>query len=378
VRNVAIVTPRGVQAIQARVVSAGQHATIWADTTHPTTLDAAFTAQFLEDFERIILPRARQIFGTESDLDQDGRIQLVFSSLTAERGVAFFTGCDLVEFEGCSASNAGEYLYLTPPDAIAPPYNTPNAIKEILTHELGHLLHFNRKVLRNGLSDWQDGVFLAEGIGALAQDVTGYQAGNLYVTQAGLQGIDRFSLGAVFDARHAEDRVEGALRGGAYLFVRYLYDRAGGDEALGLDIHSRGGPALWRALMEAREPIGRALYELTSARPDALVMDFFSALALSGRDQVGGAAPTNSCFAFLPTVKDPVTGKQRGADPFASFHGSRMTGPATGSAAAPDGVLRAGGVDYLELAARAGAPQVAFELEVDPAAMARLRVARVN
>lgn len=377
-RQLQVVTPGGVSSISARAVSIGEHATIWADTTHPTSLDAAFTAKFLEDFERVILPRARQIFGTEPDLDRDGRIQLVFSSLTRERGVAFFTGCDLAKLEGCEASNGGEYLYLTPPDAIDPPYNTPNAIKEILTHELGHLLHFNRKVLRNGLTSWHDGVFLAEGIGALAQDVTGYQAGNLYVTQAGLQGIDTFSLGAVFDARHPEDRVDGVLRGGAYLFVRYLYDRAGGDAVTGLDIQNRGGPAFWRALLEAREPVGRALFQLTRAQPDDLAMDFFSALALSGREQAGGAAPGNPCFAFLPTVVDPVTGKQRGMNTFASFHGSRMTGPALGDAAAPDGKLRAGGIEYLTLGASSGASEVAFELEVDPGAEARLRIGRVN
>lgn len=377
-RQLQVVTPSGVSSIAVRAVSSGEHATIWADTTHPTSLDAAFTAKFLEDFERVILPRARQIFGTEPDLDRDGRIQLVFSALTRERGVAFFTGCDLAKLEGCEASNGGEYLYLTPPDAIDPPYNTPNAIKEILTHELGHLLHFNRKVLRNGLTSWHDGVFLAEGIGALAQDVTGYQAGNLYVTQAGLQGIDSFSLGAVFDARHPEDRVDGVLRGGAYLFVRYLYDRAGGDAVSGLDIQNRGGPAFWRALIEAREPVGRALFELTRAEPGDLVMDFFSALALSGREQAGGAAPNNPCFSFLPTVVDPVTGKQRGMNTFAAFHGSRMTGPAFDDAATPDGKLRAGGVEYLTLGGSPGASEVAFELEVDPAAEARLRIGRLQ
>ncbi len=377
-RELRIATPSGVSTIMARAVSVGTHATIWADTTHPTTLDATFTGKFLEDFERVILPRSRQIFGTESDLDGDGRVQLVFSSLTRERGVAFFTGCDLAKLEGCPASNTGEYLYLTPPDAIDPPYNTPNAIKEILTHELGHLLHFNQKVLKNRLTDWQDGVFLAEGIGALAQDVSGYQAGNLYVTKAGLDGIATFSLGAVFDARGPEDQVDGVLRGGAYLFVRYLYDRAGGDAVSGLDVQNRGGPAFLRALISAPEPIGKALFTVARTEPASLALDFFSALALSGRDQVGGVAPKNPCFAFLPAQVDPVTGKQRGMNPFAQFHGSKMSGPALGEAAAPDGTLRAGGVEYLTLGASAGASEVAFELEVDPAAKARLRVARVN
>ena len=376
-RELWVASARGVSKLSARAISVGEHATIWVDTTHPSSLDAQFAAQFLDDFEHVILPRSRQIFGTESDIDRDGRIQLVFSPVTRARGVAFFTGCDLLKLEGCEASNQGEYLYLTPPDAINPPYNTPNAIKEILTHELGHLLHFKGKVLRNKATTWADGVFLSEGVGALAQDVVGYQAGNLYVTKAGLDGIDGFSLGSVFDARRPEDRVDGALRGGAYLFVRYLYDRAGGDAVNGLEVENRGGPAFWRALIEAPEPIGQALFELTPATPGELAMDFFSALVLSGREQVGGVAPKNPCFSFLPTASDPVTRKQRGNSPYATFHGSQMTGPARVDARAADGQLRAGGVEYLVLDASRGATEVGFSLEVEPGAEARLRVGRL-
>lgn len=376
-RSIHVTLPEGGEAIEARAVSVGEHAVIWADTTHPTSLDATFAEQFRDDFERVILPRARQIFGTEPDLDGDGRIQLVFSKLTRERGVAFFSGCDLLgTLEGCTVSNRGEYLYLTPPDAIEPPYNTPNAIKEILTHELSHLLHFNRKLLRNGLSEWPDSVYAAEGIGALAQDVVGYQSGNLYVAKAGLDGIDDFSLSDVIDARTREGAPDGVLRGAAYLFVRYLYDRAGGDAVDGVDIQNRGGPAFMRALIDARESVATALPNLARASHADLGFDFFTTLALSNREQIGGSAPANPCFAFLPTVRDPVTGNQRGTDVFAQFHGMRMNGPQVGEAAAPDGQLRPGGVEYLSLAAAPAGGDVAFALQVDPKALPRLRVAR--
>jgi hypothetical protein len=374
-RTIYVTMPEGGEAIEATVISVGEHATIWADTTHPTSLDLAFAEQFRADFESIILPRARQIFGTEPDIDGDGRIQLVFSKLTRERGVAFFSGCDLLgSLEGCSVSNRGEYLYLTPPDAIDPPYNTANAIKEILTHELSHLLHFNRKLLKNGISQWPDSVYAAEGIGALAQDVVGYQSGNLYVAKAGLDGIDGFSLADVLDARQRQGAPDGVLRGAAYLFVRYLYDRAGGDAVDALQIQNRGGPAFIRALIDARESVAAALPTVGRVGHADLGLDFFTALALSNRDQRGAAAPANPCFAFLPTERDPVTGNQRGTNVFAEFHGTRMNGPHVSDATAPDGKLRAGGVDYLSVAARGA--EVELALNVDPKAAARLRVAR--
>jgi hypothetical protein len=379
-----IATGKSEESIQARALSVGEQAVIWADTTHPTTLDQAFVLQFRDDFERVILPRARQIFGTESDLDHDGRIQLVFSRLTREHGVAFFSSCDLnAKLAGCQSSNHGEYLYLTPPDAIDPPYNTPNAIKEILAHEVAHLLHFQRKVLRNQLTSWEDAVYLSEGIGALAQDVIGYQAGNLYVTRAGLDAIEQFSLSDLLrrSGSAPDHSREGVLRGDGYLFVRYLYDRAGGDDAAGLEIENRGGPSLLRALLDSPVWVDQALPALTSSDLASLALDFYTALALSNREQEGreqeGAAPAaNPCFRYLPTQLDPITQKQRGADLFAKFHGSQMQGPKLGSATAPDGQLLTGGVDYLTLDATAGSPELSLALQLDPQSAPRLRIAR--
>ncbi|MEY4545212.1 MAG: hypothetical protein RL685_1407 [Pseudomonadota bacterium] len=363
------------QSITARAVSVGEHAVIWADTTHPTTLDRAFVLQFRDDFERVILPRARQVFGTEPDLDGDGRIQLVFTRLTRERGVAFFSACDLAErLEGCQGSNRGEFLYLTPPDAIEPPYNSANAIKEILAHEVAHLLHFQRKVLRNRLPGWNDGVYMSEGIGALAQDVTGYQAGNLYVTRAALAGIDQFSLADVLHGGKPDPAREGVLRGGAYLFVRYLYDRAGGDAANGIALENRGGPSSLRALIDAPVSIDEALPSVTASDTASVALDFYTALALSNREP----EPANPCFRYLPTSTDPVTQKQRGANLYARFHGTQLQGPQLAEATSPDGQLRTGGVDYLQLAATAPHSTIRLDLHFDPQSAARVRIARIE
>jgi hypothetical protein len=161
--------------------------------------------------------------------------------------------------------------------------------------------------------------------------------------------------------------------------VRYLYDRAGGDVVQGVDVQSRGGPALVRALLDSPKPVALALADVTGASAADLAMDFFSALVLSNRAEIGGVAPANACFAYLPLVKDPVTGKQRGASPFASFHGTRMNGPHVAPAASADGKLRQGGVEFLTLdATSAQNGELAFSLHVDPAAAARLRVARLR
>jgi hypothetical protein len=373
----------GVEDIQVTAIAIGKHAVVWADTTpaHPAVLDAAFVSKFLSDFDDTILPRGRSVFGVESDLDGDGHIGLVFTPLTRQGGrgtVAFFDGCDLAKWHDCSTSNAGEYLWLTPPNAIDPPYNTPNAMKEILAHELAHLIHFNRKVLRNKQGSWPDSEYLIEGVGGLAQDVTGLQAGNLYVTKAGLEGIARFSLAEVLvdGAPHDKSR-DGVMRGGSYLFMRWLYDRAGSDVAKADGtIEGRGGPALLRALLDAPGSVANALPGATRSAVGDLAVDFYTTLAMSNREEAGGVAPTNPCFSYLATQVDPVTNKQRGADGFAKFHGAQLKGPATTDARS--GTLRAGGVVFVTVAAKPGAPSLDLTVTVDAKAASRVRVGRLR
>ena len=357
---------------------------VWADVTpaHPAVLDAAFVQEFLNDFESTIMPRERAVFGIESDLDKDGHIHLVFTPVTGDTAIAFFTGCDLGGALGCRTSNNGEYLYLTPPNAIAPPYNTPTAIKEILTHELSHLIHYNRKVLRNGLGSWDDSGYMIEGVGGFAQDVIGFQAGNFYVAMAGLDGIDKFSLADVLvDGTPYDTTRDGVLRGGSYLFARGLYDRGGGDVAnADGTITNKGGPSFLRALLDAPKTMSADLPIATSSSLADMNADFYTTLAMSNRDEpsIGGVAPKNPCFAFRPAPADPVTGKQRGANMFTQFHGQQMQGPKTQKAAAADGKLVPGGVEVLTLDAVAGQPEADVTVTVDAKASARVRIGRVR
>jgi hypothetical protein len=373
----------GTETIDAEVFAVSDTAVVWADVTtgHPANLDKAFVDDFLKDWEAVILPRERSIFGTESDIDHDGHIGLVFSPLTyqSNKAVAFFAFCDLSALTSCAPGNAGEYLYLTPPAAIDPPYNTPAAIKEVLAHETGHMLHFNRKVLRNHLTVDADSMYMAEGIGALAQDVIGYQAGNLYVTQAGLQQLESFSLANVIkDGAQYDSTRDGALRGGAYLFTRWLYDRAGGDLAnADGSIANKGGPAFFRALFDSKDSTAASIASVGKADLADASMDFFTTLAMSNRDEKGGAAPKNACFAYRKTVTDPVTGKQRGADLWGTFHGQPMGGPKLQAATKPTGTVRLGGVELLTLDASATG-EVDLTVTVDATALPRVRIARVQ
>ncbi len=368
------------ETITAEVAAVSTRAIVWKDVTpsHPATLDTAFINDFVADFDKTILPRERSVFGNESDIDGDGRIGLVFTPLTKDSAVAFFLGCDIAKLEGCPSGNKGEYLYLTPPSDIAPPYNTAAAIKEILAHELGHLIHYNRKVVRNALQVWPDSSYMIEGFGGFAQDVIGYQAGNFYVAQAGLNEIDGFSLADVFGNVTKYDKTrDGLLRGGAYLFVRYIYDLAGGDRALESgSIEGLGGTALLRKVLDDPKSVSAAMPLTANKTLADLALDFYTALAMSNGEASGRAAPSNGCFSYLKTQTDPITGKQRGADLFAAFHGQKLQGPALQATA--DGKLRAGGVEYVTIDATADRSELGITITADAGAAMRVRIARIR
>ena len=370
--------------ITAKAVAAGTHTTVWADITenNPAELEDEFIEEFLTDFEDIILTRARIIFGTESDIDDDGRINLLFSPLTRgdSQVVAFFYGCDLINVFGCASTNNSEVLYLTPPNAIDPPFNTSRAIKEVLSHELQHLIHFNRKVLKNNLNDWDDNMYLQEGFGALAQDVLGYQAGNIFVTLAGLDEINDFSISDIIknNGQYNYSR-DGLLRGGAYLFVRWIYDMAGGDivNSSGV-IENNGGPNLVRTLFDSTDTMAKELLTQTEQTYNNIIPDFYTALALSNRDDELPYENKNSCFNYLPIMTDPLTERQRGANLYTQFAYAQLTGPALQDFGSQDEKIRSGGVEYILLKNETGSEIMRFSFNIDTNSFPSLRLTRIK
>lgn len=370
-----------IEVLRARVVAVSEHAVVWVDATNPTTVEMGVVTELLRGFDATIVPRERAVFGMESDVDGDGRVSLVFSSRTAMGGAdAFFWSCDLLSKSGCGGSNQVEALYLTPLSLIRPPYNTVPALSEIVSHELGHVIHYGRKVLRNRLTDWPDAVYMQEAFGGLAQDTIGYQFDSLRAAKLALDQIDRFSLSDLLVDRAGKNPSrDAAQRGGGYLFVRWLYDRAGGDEALpDGSVAGRGGPALVRTLLDARESVAGALPTATGAALGDLAMDFYTALAASNREEGGGVAASNGCFRYGAVTTDPATTRPRGADLYSTFEGMMARGPAVQAIASADGRLRYGGVEYLALEATAGAPELGATVRVSTDAAPRVRVLRVR
>ncbi|MDB4881566.1 MAG: Peptidase hyicolysin, partial [Gemmatimonadetes bacterium] len=115
----------------ARIVAIGSKSIVLADTLNPSGgFSAADYQRFAARFDTLVYPLDVTNFGEPADIDQNGKIELLFTSavneLTPRNSTSyvggFFFDRDLFpvsstpDFQGCLGSNVGELFYLLAPD----------------------------------------------------------------------------------------------------------------------------------------------------------------------------------------------------------------------------------------------------------------------
>jgi hypothetical protein len=223
--------------------------------------------------------------------------------------------------------------------------------------------------------------YITEGLSALAQDLSGYQAGNFYVTMAGLDGIDMVSLpNFTSDAlkQYVGGEADGVMRGAGYLIIRYFYDLAGGDsmDAQG-NAQDDGGITWLHTFMDQLEYGNESFTKSTGLTHGQMVDQFWTALVLSNRGSQGAALSEDAKYNYLPTTLDPITGRQRGCSTHASFHGMQLLGPKVQDYPG-DGSIRGGGGEMLKISVESGSSEIRFRLETDKAGAVKARLIRLK
>ena len=369
--------------VEAEVVLVTDVLVVYRDTSTEHSLEEPgmdHIEALADYFQDLILPRSRFLYGHESDVDDDGRFGMIISYQVNLTGAyAFVTHCDLVDSSVCGYGNHREMIYVAIPDPDSM-IKTPEAFAELIAHELNHSIYFYRKFLLNDSVDWTENVYISEGLSGLAQDLVGFNRGNLFVARSGLEEIDLVSAPDIhrYDpgVHYFGDR-DGPLRGASYLFNRYLFDRSGGElmDADGV-LQPACGVKTLRGWYDAYLT-GADLFESFMGQPYGdLVADFYTTLGVGNRPGLEGAV--DPAFSYLPVTTDPTTGNQRGFDPWGSIFGQiPLTGPMVKDVSDADGVLREGGVEYLRVdAAGPGAITVTFDTGDAPSP--GLRVVRIQ
>jgi hypothetical protein len=246
---------------QARLRFAGQHILIYVDTEG---LSGAFTDAELDAFGRTFDRDLYEVdvtaFGSESDIDGNGRVIVLLSpkiNALTDRGICssqgfitgFFFGGDLLP--GSKGSNKGEIFYALVPDENASKscaHSKPQVerlIPSTFIHEFQHMISFNQHVLvRDGS---EEALWLNEGLSHVAEELGSKLYESRYPAPSGRSSADQlfpdssqgFISGDMTNAyrflstlpNHSAVALQGNAsleeRGGAWLFLRWLGDHKG-------------------------------------------------------------------------------------------------------------------------------------------------------
>jgi hypothetical protein len=184
---------------RARVAAIGTHSIILADTTNPsggfTDLDYQ---RYAARFDTLVYPLDVAAFGEPTDIDNNGRVALVFTSEVNKQtppGSSVFVGGytysrDLFPIVGtsraqaCAASNEGEYFYLLTPDPLGVFGNRRSTgfvdsnTTAVIAHEFQHLINASRRLYVNNTPDFEV-KWLDEGLAHIAEELLFYHEAGL-------------------------------------------------------------------------------------------------------------------------------------------------------------------------------------------------------
>ena len=170
------------------------------------------------------------------------------------------------------------------------------------------------------------------------------------------------------------------LRAAAYLFMRYLWDRAGGERIETDGTITDLGSVAWSRRTIDSSAEGRRNFEETVGAPiDDILFDWYTALLMTGRtDADGNPLATEARFLYLPQQTDPITTNARGFDPYGSFAGMTLNGPHTITLAEADGEIPGTGNELILVEADGTSPSLSVQVTGSETAALRVRIARLR
>ncbi|HEU4882052.1 MAG TPA: Ig-like domain-containing protein [Longimicrobium sp.] len=302
-----------------RVVAVSQRAVVVADTMNPANgLTTADYQNVAATFDSLVYPINLANFGAPADVDDNGRSIIFYTRAVNELTPAnagyvvggFFYVRDLfprAESDDapfyCPTSNQAEMFYMLAADPTGVVNGNVRTVEDVLEstvgtvgHEFQHLINASRRLYVQGTDNFDEEVYLNEGLSHIAEELLFYHhaqraprqnLGNS-ILAAGTITREAFILyGQQNESRYGEylentesyspysDNDELAVRGASWAFLRYAADQRAGDDA-----------AFWFALVN-NDATGLAnLQEVLGKDPIPVFRDF--AVSVYTDDAVSG------------------------------------------------------------------------------------------
>lgn len=228
----------------------------------------------------------RDLLGSESDVNQDGRFVVCFCAGVNRLGqtaggfiTGFFFGGDLFSASALLSSNEMEIFYVAVPDPsgtwgtpLSTEFYASNIGPTVLPHEFQHMINFNQKALIRGVGS--EDSWANEGLSHLMEDLHP----NTHLNQVSKENPSR---AAIYLSSPETAAFTGgtslAQRGGSYLFFRYLCEQAN----LGRYPTLSHCDDLLTSLLQSDFKGVENIETITSISFKDLLLDFFATLQLS-------------------------------------------------------------------------------------------------
>ena len=317
--------------VTARLRYVGEHLLLYVDSVGQGFTDSQYTALGAL-FDRDLYPLGIAAFGSESDLDGNGRVIVLFTPVVNSLSPApcgnqgfvtgFFYSSDLLLQS--ASSNRGEIFYSFIPDP-AGTYSCPHTADFVLRtlpgtflHELQHMISFNQHVLARGGEP--EATWLNEGLSHFAEELGAryyeakfpYPSGRSSPDQIFPDSAGNFITPQLLNAYvylngtrvHSVTTYDGGGsiedRGATWLFLRWLAAQKGDSVVTRLEQTSKTGAA--NVEDKAGEPFAALFADFSVAlQADSLLG--VPRAQVSGRYQFGAARNLRRMMVRLALVE---------------------------------------------------------------------------
>ena len=310
----------------ARRISQGSYIDLYLDAEAQE-----FSDDVLDKLVRVanetIVPRNMQVIGAPTDVDGNGKVIVFLTPVlngTQASGFTIMTDLfpnmadhDAPEESLNPFSNEGEVFYAFVPEDVG----QNGLLLATMAHELAHLIYFGNRIVepsaRRELAS-APVTWFTEALAYLAEDLSGYgsePSGPKQLALFALTAFPNLSLTGkdVFVSYDLGDEGGGDSsyrRGLGYLFLRFLFDRAGGASISRSGALNDNGGIDWLYRVFSYSGLNKEMraIERASNRPFAdLMKDWYATLVLEGVQRFKGEA-----YRYKEPVKDPLSGQEVG------------------------------------------------------------------
>lgn len=187
----------------------------------------------VEEIEKRIIPRLKTLFGKLPDIDNDGKISILFTPTINEEHVAvgFFNPDDFYKRDNFSPfSNEMDILYIAVPEINNFSYSV-KCICATIVHELTHAINYNIKTYSRFLTSVdnlpKEEIFLDEALSHLSESLCGYgiSGGNVNILFHYLNNLEKYS---VCKSDYLGNADSNGRRGASTMFLSWLFWKKGG------------------------------------------------------------------------------------------------------------------------------------------------------